>query len=65
MGDEFLVRPRLSRIYYDGKYLAYPLQARDVVARLGLVESALCAFSYFLLPADLDAAPHPRRSRTG
>ena len=47
MGDEFLVRPRLSRIYYDGKYLAYPLQARDVVARLGIVESALCAFSYF------------------
>ena len=46
MGDEFLVRPRLSRIYYDGKYLAYPLEARDVIARLGLVESALCALSY-------------------
>ena len=28
LGEEFLVRPRLSRIYYDGKYLAYPLQAR-------------------------------------
>jgi protoporphyrinogen oxidase len=46
MGDDFLVRPRLSRIYYDGKFLAYPLQARDVVARLGVVESALCALSY-------------------
>ena len=47
MGDEFLVRPRLSRIYYDGKYLAYPLLARDVLARLGIVESVLCALSYF------------------
>ena len=47
LGDELLVRPRLSRIYYDGKYLAYPLQARDVVARLGVLESALCSLSYF------------------
>jgi protoporphyrinogen oxidase len=47
MGDDFLVRPRLSRIYYDGKFLAYPLQARDVVSRLGLYESAMCSLSYF------------------
>jgi protoporphyrinogen oxidase len=46
LGDEFLVRPRLSRIYYQGKYLAYPLVARDVIARLGLLESGLCALSY-------------------
>jgi protoporphyrinogen oxidase len=47
MGDDFLLRPRLSRIYYDGKFLAYPLQARDVVARLGLYESVMCSLSYF------------------
>ncbi|HEX6702953.1 MAG TPA: NAD(P)/FAD-dependent oxidoreductase [Gaiellaceae bacterium] len=46
MGDELLTRPRLSRIYYQGKYLAYPLQAKDVIKRLGLVESTLCALSY-------------------
>ena len=46
LGDELLTRPRLSRIYYQGKFLAYPLVARDVVARLGLVESTLCALSY-------------------
>jgi protoporphyrinogen oxidase len=46
MGDEFLVRPRLSRIYYEGKFLAYPLLARDVLARLGFVESGRCALSY-------------------
>jgi protoporphyrinogen oxidase len=47
LGEELLVRPRLSRIYYDGKFLAYPLQARDVVARLGVLESVLCTLSYF------------------
>jgi protoporphyrinogen oxidase len=47
MGDEFLVRPRLSRIYYDGKFLAYPLQAGDVVKRLGIYESVMCSLSYF------------------
>ena len=46
LGEEFLVRPRLSRIYYQGKFLAYPLVAKDVIARLGLVESALCGLSY-------------------
>jgi protoporphyrinogen oxidase len=46
MGDEFLTRPRLSRIYYNGKFLSYPLQAKDVVARLGLTESILCGLSY-------------------
>ena len=47
MGEEFLVRPRLSRIYYRGKFLAYPLQAKDVLSRLGIIESTLCALSYF------------------
>jgi protoporphyrinogen oxidase len=47
MGEDFLLRPRLSRIYFDGKFLAYPLQARDVVSRLGLYESAMCSLSYF------------------
>jgi protoporphyrinogen oxidase len=46
LGDEFLVRPRLSRIYYRGQYIAYPLVARDVLAQLGVVESTLCALSY-------------------
>jgi len=46
MGDEFLTRPRLSRIYFNGKFFAYPLQAKDVIARLGLLESFLCALSY-------------------
>ncbi len=46
LGDEFLVRPRLSRIYFGGPYFSYPLQARDVVGRLGVVESVRCTLSY-------------------
>ncbi len=44
--EDFLVRPRLSRIYYDGRFFTYPLRARDVPTRLGLVESIRCALSY-------------------
>jgi protoporphyrinogen oxidase len=47
LGDELLLRPRLSRIYFDGKYFAYPLQAKDVIGRLGVVESVRCTLSYF------------------
>jgi protoporphyrinogen oxidase len=46
MGDEFLTRPRLSRIYYNGKFFSYPIEAKDVVGRLGLVEATRCALSY-------------------
>jgi len=46
LGSEFLVRSRLSRIYYNGKFFAYPITSKDVVGRLGLLESARCALSY-------------------
>jgi protoporphyrinogen oxidase len=46
LGDEFHVRPRLSRIYYRGDYFSYPLRAEDVVRRLGLVETSRCLGSY-------------------
>ena len=46
LGDELLVRPRLSRIYFHGSFFAYPLQARDVLRGLGPVESTRCALSY-------------------
>jgi protoporphyrinogen oxidase len=46
LGDEFLVRRRLSRIYYRGQYFYYPLEARNVVRQLGLMESVRSAVSY-------------------
>ncbi len=44
--DDFLERPRLSRIYYRGKFYAYPLKAFEALRNLGLVESALCMASF-------------------
>ena len=41
LGEDFL-GPRLSRIYYEGRYLAYPLQATDVFRGLG-ISSPRCA----------------------
>ncbi|QEC50071.1 NAD(P)/FAD-dependent oxidoreductase [Baekduia soli] len=46
MGDEFLLRPRMSRIFWRGKYLDYPLKGTDVIKKLGPVELALCGMSY-------------------
>jgi protoporphyrinogen oxidase len=46
MGDEFLMRPRMSRIYWRGKFLDYPLRGADVVKKLGPVELPLCLLSY-------------------
>ena len=48
LGSEMLVRPRLSRIYYRGRFLNYPLDARNVVRRLGPVELVRAAASYLV-----------------
>ena len=46
MGDEFLLRPRMSRIYWNGKFLDYPLRGTDVIRKLGPVELARVSASY-------------------
>jgi protoporphyrinogen oxidase len=46
LGAEMLVRPRLSRIYWRGRFVDYPLRAADVIAKVGPVELARCAVSY-------------------
>jgi protoporphyrinogen oxidase len=43
---DFLLRPRMSRIYYRGKFFDYPLRAMNALANLGLRESFLCVCSY-------------------
>src|SRR5947199_9580574 len=37
--EDFLLRPRMSRIYYDGKYIDYPLKAVNVLKKVGVIES--------------------------
>ena len=49
--DDFIDRPRLSRIYYGGKYYAYPLKAFEALRNLGLFTSAQCMASYALAKA--------------
>ena len=44
--DDFIERPRLSRIYYNGSFFSYPLKAFEALNNLGYVESALCVLSY-------------------
>src|SRR3954447_93050 len=46
MGDEFLKRPRMSRIYWNKKFLDYPLNGTDVIKKLGPVELIRAGLSY-------------------
>ena len=46
LGPEMLTRDRLSRIYYRGRYFAYPLKAANALWNLGPVETVLCMASY-------------------
>jgi protoporphyrinogen oxidase len=46
LGEEFLLRPRMSRIYWNNRFLDYPLRGPDVVRKLGPIELARCVASY-------------------
>lgn len=44
--DDFIERPRMSRIYYEGKFYSYPLRAFEALMNLGIWRSTLCMASY-------------------
>jgi len=44
--EDFLLRPRMSRIYYDGKFFDYPLKASNALKNLGIIEAIRCVLSY-------------------
>ncbi len=46
LGHEFLRRPRLSRIYYRGRFFDYPLKPLNVLFGLGATESVRVLLSY-------------------
>ena len=66
---DFLMRPRMSRIYYDGKYLDYPLRLFNVLRSVGVFESFRCMFSYIWIrihpPKDLTTFEGWTASRFG
>jgi protoporphyrinogen oxidase len=44
--DEFLMRPRSSRIYYKGKFYDYPIKPLNALRNLGPLEAVRCVASY-------------------
>ena len=44
--DDFNQRPRMSRIYYEGKFYSYPLRAFEALWNLGVFRSTLCMASF-------------------
>jgi protoporphyrinogen oxidase len=44
--EDWLTRPRLSRIHFDGKLFDYPLRAMNVLRNLGPIEAVRCLWSY-------------------
>jgi protoporphyrinogen oxidase len=43
---DFIDRPRMSRIYYEGKFYSYPLRAFEALRNLGIFRSTMCMLSY-------------------
>ena len=56
VGAEFLQRPRKSRIYWNDKFLEYPLEGMDVVKKLGPIELTRVLISYLWVKVK----PNPR-----
>lgn len=46
LGEEFMLRPRMSRIHYRGHFFDYPLRAGNAITGLGPVETFLIGLSY-------------------
>ncbi|MGN6279296.1 MAG: FAD-dependent oxidoreductase, partial [Sphingomonas sp.] len=44
--DDFIQRPRMRGIYYEGKFYSYPLRAFEALGNLGIWRSSLCMLSY-------------------
>jgi protoporphyrinogen oxidase len=56
--DDFLRRPRLSRIYYRGKFYDYPISAMNALRNLGPIEAVRCMGSYIWVRI------HPPKDKT-
>ncbi|MEW5871698.1 MAG: NAD(P)/FAD-dependent oxidoreductase [Chloroflexota bacterium] len=55
LGEDFIQVPRLSRIYYRGRFFNYPIELINTLSNLGPWESARILFSY--LRAQLQPYP--------
>ena len=58
LGDEFLLRPRLSRIYYNDRFFDYPLKAMNALWGLGPIEAVRILLAYIrvqIFPLPIEA----------
>lgn len=46
LGEDFLTCSRKSRILYNGRFFNYPLDIKNVLSNLGMIQSFLCLMSY-------------------
>ncbi len=46
LGEEFMRRPRLSRIFYQDKFFQYPLRVLNVLSGLGIWQAVLIVLSF-------------------
>jgi protoporphyrinogen oxidase len=58
LGPDLLERPRSSKIFYQGKFYAYPLKPLEALSQLGVLESAMCVLSF--LKARLKPVSNPK-----
>ncbi len=56
--DDFLLRPRMSRIFYRGRFYDYPLRAVNALRNLGPIEAVRCVLSYLWVRV------HPPKDQT-
>ncbi len=43
---DFLLRPRMSRIFYRGKFYDYPIKLGNALSNLGIIEAIRCGLSF-------------------
>lgn len=63
LGDDFLDRGRLVRLYLDGQYYQYPIEPLEVLLKLGFIESFRSGLSY--LKSKLSPASPVTKWKTG
>lgn len=44
--DDFMLRPRSSRMYYQGKFYDYPIKIGNALKNLGPIEAVRCGLSF-------------------
>lgn len=60
--NDFLKRPRLSRIYYNNKFFYYPLKPLNALQNIGVIKSVGIFFSYLITRIKYTIKPKEAKS---